>query len=94
MRELGIRLGRLPWEEHFYRCQTSSPLQPAFRPEVGVPEPAPRSAWEPGLGSMRHTCPLRLGRCRHRRCWLVDRVGETLIGPDVEHEDVQASVSS
>lgn len=52
MRDLGVCLGRLPWEGRFYRRQASSQLRPTFRPEVGVPEPAPLSgpgsqAWAP-----------------------------------------------
>lgn len=52
MRDLGACLGRLPWEGRFHRRQASSQLRPTFRPEVGVPEPAPLSgpesqAWAP-----------------------------------------------
>lgn len=48
MKYLGVCLQRLPREGHFYRHQTSSQLQPTFRPEVaGAPEPTQ----EPGAAA-------------------------------------------
>lgn len=45
MKYLGVCLQRLPREGRFYRHQTSSQLQPTFRPEVAG---APERAQEPG----------------------------------------------